>query len=211
MRVGFIGAGKNAQTMARHIMSAGHKVVLSNSHGPESLTEIVAELGPAASAGTRESAVETTDLVILAVNWVDVEKAVQGLDWEGRILVDATNAHSASPPDMSPTGIERSRAALDGRTSSEIVAEWARGAKLVKSISNIPMAWISDFSPNKPKTVIFVSGDDTEAKNVVIDLLDQIGFAGVDLGSLVQGGAMQEVGAPLSGIEFHFVRRVVRR
>jgi hypothetical protein len=53
------------------------------------------------------------------------------------------------------------------------------------------MDWISDFSATKPRTVIFASGDDQEAKRVVLDLLNQIGFAGIDLGSLAKGGAMQ--------------------
>ncbi len=207
MRIGFIGAGKNARTMARHMLSAGHQVVLSNSRGPESLAEAVADLGPGTMAGTREDAINT-ELVILAVNWVDVEKAVEGLQWNGQVLVDASNAHAATPPDMSSAGIVRSRAALGGRTSSEIVAELVPGARLVKSISNIPMDWINDFSASKPKTAIFTSGDDEDAKRVVIDLLNQIGFEGIDLGSLAQGGAMQELGAPLSGVELHFVRRV---
>ncbi len=207
MRIGFIGAGKNARTVARHMLSAGHQVVLSNSRGPETLAATVAQLGPGASAGTREDAVNT-DLVILAVNWVDAEKSVGAIQWNGRILIDATNAHVDSPPDISPAGIARSRAALGGRTSSEILAEWVPGARLVKSISNIPMDWITDFSANKPRTVIFTSGDDDDAKRVVVDLLNQIGFAGIDLGSLAKGGAMHEVGAPLSGVELHFVRRI---
>ena len=65
-----------------------------------------------------------------------------------------------------------------------------------------------DFSPNKPHTVIFTSGDDAEAKKIVMDMINSIGFVAIDLGSLVKGGAMYEVGAPLSGIEFHFVRRL---
>jgi 8-hydroxy-5-deazaflavin:NADPH oxidoreductase len=70
------------------------------------------------------------------------------------------------------------------------------------------MSWIRDFSPNKPRTVIFTSGDDVEAKKLVIDMVNGIGFAAIDLGSLATGGAMHEVGAQLSGIEFHFVRRL---
>ena len=97
---------------------------------------------------------------------------------------------------------------MKGRTSSEIVAEKAVGARLVKSISNIPMIWIQDFSPNKPHTVIFTSGDDTEAKQLVIELVNSTGLAAIDLGSLATGGAMHEVGAPLSGLDLHFVRRL---
>ena len=207
MRIGFIGAGKMARTIARHMLTAGHQVVLSNLRGPDTLAEVTANLGPGATAGTRQD-VLGTDIVILAVNWVDVEGAVHGLRWTGQILIDATNAHADSPPDFSLHGIAKSRAALAGRTSSEIVAGWVPGARLVKSISNIPMDWISDFSADKPRTVIFTSGDDDLAKRVVLDLLNQIGFAPVDLGSLVKGGAMHEVGAPLSGLELHLMRRV---
>jgi hypothetical protein len=97
---------------------------------------------------------------------------------------------------------------LKGRTSSELVAEMAAGARLVKSISNMPMSWIQDFSPDKPRTVIFTSGDDPEAKQLAIELINSVGFVAIDLGSLATGGAMHEVGAPLSGLEFHFVRRL---
>jgi predicted dinucleotide-binding enzyme len=142
---------------------------------------------------------------------VNVPEALKGIDWRGRILVDATNAHMDSKPDTSLAGVTRSRAALKGRTSSEMVAEMAVGARLVKSISNMPMEWIRDFSPTKPRTVIFTSGDDAEAKQSVIELINSTGLVSIDLGPLRTGGAMQEVGAPLSGIEFHFVQRLQRR
>ena len=111
-------------------------------------------------------------------------------------------------PDISLAGVTRSRAALKGRTSSELVAEMAPGARLVKSISNMPMAWIQDFSKQKPRAVIFTSGDDEEAKRTVIELIDRLGFAAIDLGSLAIGGAMHQVGAPLSGLDLHFIRRL---
>lgn len=88
------------------------------------------------------------------------------------------------------------------------MAELADGAKLVKSISNMPMEWIQDFSPNKPRTVIFTSGDDTEAKQRVIELVNSTGLIAIDLGSLATGGAMHEGGAPLSGLDLHFIRRL---
>ena len=72
----------------------------------------------------------------------------------------------------------------------------------------MPMTGIQDFSPNKPRTVIFTSGDDTEAKQLVVELIDSVGFVAIDLGSLATGGVMHEVGAPLSGLELHFVRRL---
>ena len=207
MKVGFIGAGKVTRTLGRHMIAAGHTIVVSNSRGPETLADFVADLGPSALAGTKQQAAEC-DVVILATNWVSVAAALQGIDWHGRILIDATNAYVDPVPDISPAGKARSRAALKGRTSSEIVAEMATGARLVKSLCNMPMVWIQDFSPNKPRTVIFTSSDDSEAKQLVIDLVNSTGFVAVDLGPLAKGGAMFEVGAPLSGVEFHFVQRL---
>lgn len=207
MKVGFIGAGNVARTFGRHLLTAGHTIVVSNSRGPETLADFVADLGPGAIAGTKQQAAEC-DVVVLAAHWVKVREALKGIDWRGRILIDATNAHMDPVPDVSLAGVTRSRAALEGRTSSEMVAEMAAGARLVKSISNMPMAWIQDFSPNKPRTVIFTSGDDNEAKRLVIELINSTGLVAIDLGSLAKGGAMHEVGAPLSAIELHFVRRL---
>jgi 8-hydroxy-5-deazaflavin:NADPH oxidoreductase len=206
MKIGFIGAGNVTRTFGRHLINAGHTIVVSNSRGPETLADFVADLGPGAIAGTKQQAAEC-DVAILATHWGKVPDALKGIDWRGRILIDATNAH-LDPPDISLAGVTRSRAALKGRTSSEIVAEMAVGARLVKSISNMPMVWIQDFSPNKPRTVIFTSGDDTEAKQLVIELINSTGLVAIDLGSLAIGGAMHEVGAPLSAIDLHFVRRL---
>jgi predicted dinucleotide-binding enzyme len=207
MRIGFIGAGRLTKTFGRHLIDAGHEIIVSNSRGPETLAGLVADLGPNATAGTKKQASES-DVVILAANWVNVPEALKDIDWHGRILIDATNAHMDAKPDISREGVNRSNAALNGRTSSEMVAELAVGARLVKSISNMPMAWIQDFSSHKPRTVIFTSGDDSEAKKIVIDLIDGIGFAAIDLGSLAKGGAMHQVGAPLSGLDLHFVQRL---
>ena len=207
MKVGFIGAGTVTRTFGRHLISAGHSIVVSNSRGPQTLGDFVAQLGPGASAGTKQDAAEC-DVVILATNWVHVAPALEGINWSNRILIDATNAHVDPVPDISLAGVTRSRAALKGRTSSEMVAEKAAGARLVKAISNMPMEWIQDFSPQKPRTVIFASGDDTAAKQLVIELINSVGFVTVDLGSLAKGGAMHEVGAPLSGLDLHFVRRL---
>jgi predicted dinucleotide-binding enzyme len=207
MKVGFIGAGTVTRTFGRHLLTAGHTLVVSNSRGPETLADFVVDLGPGTIAGTKQQAAEC-DVVILATHWVSVADALKGIDWRGRILIDATNAHVDPVPDISLAGVTRSRRALMGRTSSEIVAEMAVGARLVKSISNMPMAWIQDFSPTKPRTVIFTSGDDTVAKQMVIELINGVGFVAIDLGSLATGGAMHEVGAPLSGLDLHFVRRL---
>jgi 8-hydroxy-5-deazaflavin:NADPH oxidoreductase len=139
MKVGFIGAGDVTRTFGRHLITAGHTIVVCNSRGPEALADFVADLGPGAIAGTKQQAAEC-DVVILAVHWVKVREVLKGIDWRGRILIDATNAHMDPKPDITPAGVTRSGAALRGRTSSEMVAEMAVGTRLVKSISNMPMA-----------------------------------------------------------------------
>src|SRR5690606_7216956 len=98
MKIGFIGAGPVAQTIARHALSVGHKVVFSNSRGPESLTALMEELGPGATAGTAKEAA-AQDLVVLATKWWTVQAALFSLnDWEGRILVDTTNRIASYEP-----------------------------------------------------------------------------------------------------------------
>src|SRR6267154_2483690 len=99
MKVGFIGAGRMATTIGRHLIGAGHEVVLSSSRGPEALAGRIADLGPAASAGSKQEAAEC-DVVILATNWADAPEALKGIHWGGRILVDGTNAHMGEKPDI---------------------------------------------------------------------------------------------------------------
>jgi predicted dinucleotide-binding enzyme len=199
MKIGIIGAGTVAQTIAKHVLPHGHKVMLSNTRGPESLAELVKQLGPGVSAGTPQQAANQ-DIVVLAVMWWHVQTALFSIpDWKGRVLVDATNRVAG----ISPLSIGD----VSGRTSSEIVSDLAPGARVVKAFNSVPMAWISDFTPSKPRTVLFVSGDDGEAKKPVHGLIEEIGFTGVDLGSLAVGGRLQQLGGALAGIRLNFVER----
>src|SRR6476620_10820938 len=121
--IGIIGAGRLGQALARTARRAGRDVVLANSHGAKSLTSVVVGLGDGVTAGEVADAA-TCQLVMLAVPWTSVPSAVGGLNWEGEVVVDATNAILI--PSLEP-------APLDGRTSSEIVAELVPGARLVKA------------------------------------------------------------------------------
>src|ERR1700722_17204104 len=199
MKIGFLGAGVVAQTIAKHALAAGHEAVLSNSRGPESLASLVKELGHGASAGTVQEAAEQ-EIVVLAVMWPGVQKALFAVaDWKGRLLVDATNRVAGFSP--------LSLGDISGRTSSEIVADLAPGARVVKAFNSVPMAWISDFTSSKPRTVLFISGDDADAKKPVHNLIEEIGFESVDLGSLAVGGRLQQLGGPLAGIRLTFLER----
>lgn len=201
MKFGFIGAGVVAQTIARHLLPFGHEVLLSNSRAPDTLANVVADLGQGASAGTPQQAAEQ-DVVVLSVEWARVPEALAAIpDWSGRILIDATNRIDRNNP--------RDLGDLSGRTSSEIVADRAVGAKVVKAFNSIPMQWIEDASLTKPRTVLFISGDDADAKNALGDVLEQAGFAAVDLGSLAIGGRQQQVGGPLAGLNLTLHDRFV--
>ena len=193
MKIGFIGAGAVAQSIARSAIQAGHEVVLSARRGPQTLGDIVAGLGPNASADTVQE-VARLELVMLAVPWLQVPSALDGLpNWAGRILVDTTNPFTQYEPELV-------LADLGGTGASEIVAAHAPEARVVKAFNAIRMEHY-DKGPkfHDGKRVIFVSGDDKDAKAVVIGLVNDFGYAPVDLGGLVSGGRMQEAGGPIAG------------
>ena len=186
MDVGIIGAGRLGQAMARTALRADRQVVLSNSRGPASLASLVSTLGEGASAGTVDEAARA-GTVVIAVPWPRVPEAVQGLHWDGRIVIDATN-------DFDPDD-------LDGRTSSKVLADLVPGARVVKAANTLGAAVLgSDPHEAGGRRVIFLSGDDAEAKSEVSALFDDAGFVAIDLGGLVTGGAMQQLGGPLAGV-----------
>jgi predicted dinucleotide-binding enzyme len=185
MPIGIIGAGGIGQAFARHMVQAGYEVLLSNSRGPDSLREAVAELGPRAAAMTREQAARA-DVVFLSARWAQVPEALSGLPpWNGRILIDAANP-------IVPPGF--SKPDLDGKTSAEIVASLAPGARVVKVVNTLPVALLGS-DPNQAggRRVLFMSGDDAGAKSQVAELLSKAGFATIDVGRLATGGALHEV------------------
>jgi len=188
--IGIIGSGHAGQALARTALRARRSVVLANSRGPESLTSVVTALGAGVSAGSVADAVGCT-MVALAVPWTSVPAAVEGHVWTGRIVIDATNALLL--PELEP-------APLDGRTSSEIVAELVPGARLVKAGNTLAAdALGADPAHEGGRRVLFLSGDDANAKKAVEALFDSAGFFTIDLGDLVPGGRMQQFGGPLAG------------
>ena len=185
-RVGIIGAGRIGQAMTRTARRAGRSVVIANSRGPESLTSLVDTLGDGVSAGTVEEA-SAAGIVVLAVPWGNVPEAVQGLEWNGQVVIDATN-------DFDPND-------LNGRTSSEAVADLVAGARVVKAANTLGAAVLgSDPHEAGGRRVIFLSGDDVDAKSEVIALFEDAGFSAIDLGALSSGGKMQQLRGPLAGV-----------
>lgn len=184
--IGIIGAGRLGQAMARTALRAGRSVLIANSHGPESMTSVVSTLGNGASAGTVQQAV-AAGIVVIAVPWDHVPDAVRGLEWNGQVVIDATNDWAADD--------------LNGRTSSELVADLVSGARVVKAANTLGADVLgSDPQEAGGRRVLFLSGDDTDAKSAVASLFEDAGFATIDLGSLATGGAMQQIHHPLSGL-----------
>jgi 8-hydroxy-5-deazaflavin:NADPH oxidoreductase len=184
--VGIIGAGRLGQAMARTALRAGRDVVIANSRGPESLTSVASALGEGASAGTVEQA-SAAGIVVIAVPWDKVPQALHGRDWNGQIVIDATN-------DFDPSD-------LNGRTSSEVVSELLGGARVVKAANTLGAAILgSDPHEAGGQRVIFVSSDDDDAKSEVTGIFEAAGFFVIDLGGLRSGGQLQQVGGPLSGV-----------
>jgi 8-hydroxy-5-deazaflavin:NADPH oxidoreductase len=195
MSIGIIGSGAIGAAFARALARAGIEATISNSRGPDSLQELVRELGPSIKAGTREQAARA-DIVLVAVNWSKLSAALAGLpDWSGRIVVDANNPIEA--PLFKPVD-------LNGRVSSEVFAELVPGARVVKAFNHLR----ADILAGEPRAaggrrVLFYAGNDNAAKAEVGALIDRIGFAGVDLGSLAVGGKLAQFpGGPLPNQNF---------
>jgi 8-hydroxy-5-deazaflavin:NADPH oxidoreductase len=184
--VGIIGAGRLGQAMARTAVRAERDVVIANSRGPESLTSVASALGERASAGTVDQA-SAAGIVVIAVPWDKVPQALHGRDWNGEIVIDATN-------DFDPSD-------LNGRTSSEVVSELLGGARVVKAANTLGAAVLgADPHEAGGQRVIFVSSDDGDAKSEVTGLFEAAGFFVIDLGGLRSGGELQQVGGPLSWV-----------
>lgn len=184
--VGIIGAGRLGQAMARTALRAGRRVVIANSRGPESLAAVVSELGVGVSAGTAAQP-SAAGIVVIAVPWGHVQEAVQGIDWDGQVVIDATNDWVADD--------------LNGRTSSELVADLVAGARLVKAANTLGAEVLgSDPHEAGGRRVIVISGDDADSKASVAALFEEAGFAPIDVGELATGGAMQQIHHPLAGL-----------
>jgi predicted dinucleotide-binding enzyme len=188
-----IGTGRMGTALARLMAEAGHDVVLSNSRGPESLTEVVAEIGGACTASDVATAVADADVVVLATPWWKTHEAVALVpDWTGKVVIDTTNNRRAPGPD----GLID----IGDQVSSEIVASYIPGARLVKAfnVSPVPMMVAALGSTAGENNAVFIAGDDVDAKRLVTELIASIGGEAVDTGDLHTGGRLQGAGGPVA-------------
>jgi predicted dinucleotide-binding enzyme len=191
--VGFIGSGPIAQALAHHLVAAQIPVYLSNSRGPDSLTDLVADLGDPAQAVSVEQAARA-DLVILALPFLRVPELVDVVaDWTGRVVVDATNQFAEYTP------VYSGFVDLGEETGSEWVARHLPGATIVKAFNAMYAGYLSaDPRHADGRQVVFYAGDDNTACADFDQLISKLGFAPVRVGGLRDGGKLMQLGGPLS-------------
>jgi predicted dinucleotide-binding enzyme len=192
MRIGIVGAGQIGATLAALFVDVGHEVVLANSRGPGSLAALVTQLGDAARAGTIEQAARAGEIVVLAIPFNRyVELPTE--PFTGRIVVDAGNY------DIGRDG-HYPRLDRGETTSGQLLAAHLPGATVIKGFNTIYYVRLRDERraglPVAQRLAIPIAGDDPVAKEAVARLIDEIGFAPVDTGSLAES-RRQEYGTPV--------------
>ncbi|MCF3131128.1 NADPH-dependent F420 reductase [Streptomyces olivochromogenes] len=189
--IGVLGAGEVGQAVADKAVHHGHEVLIGNRRGPETLAALVGRLGPNARAVTAEDAAKP-ELVFLSVPFSAVPELTDLTDWSGKIVVDATNQFATANP-------YQGRYDVGDLTGSEWVARHLPGARVVKALNTLYGAFIAAEPRHaEGRQVAFYTGDDADAKAAVADLLDQFGFAALDLGGLREGGRLMQLDGPLS-------------
>ncbi len=177
--IGIVGSGHIGSNVARAAINAGHSVIISNSRGPESLTELIEELGPKARAASAAEAASEGDLVLIAIQLGRVDQ-LDPAPFAGKIVMDANNYYPER--DGRIAAIDN-----DESTTSEFVQAHLPEARVVKVFNNIPAKQIpTDGTPagTPDRRALPIAGNDQVAKAAVVAFLDELGFDAVDLGGL---------------------------
>ena len=193
---GFIGSGNIGSTVARLAVTAGHDVVMSNSRGPETLGELVSDLGSRARAATAAQAAQLGDVVVVTIP-LKAYREVPVAELAGKIVIDTMNYYPERDGDI---------AALDtgSATSSELVQAHLADSRVVKGFNNIFFQHLRELprpAGAPDRSALAVAGDDAAAKRRVTGLLDEIGYDTVDLGPLAEGWRIQP-GTPAYGLMY---------
>jgi predicted dinucleotide-binding enzyme len=184
--IGFIGSGNIGSTVARLAVEAGHDVVLSNSRGPETLRDLVEELGPAARAATADEAAATGDIVVLTVPLSVVDR-VSAEPLRDKVVIDTCNYYPQRDGHVAELDDEST-------TTSELVQRHLAGSKVVKCFNNLSYVHLRELARpagSPDRSVLAVAGDDADAKALVSAFLDSIGYDAYDAGGLSEGWRFQ--------------------
>ena len=191
MKIGIIGSGNIGGTAAQLFADAGHQVAISNSRGPQSLRDFEKSGGSNIKAMTIEEAIAFGDVILLAIPWVKRQELPSSGLLNSKIVIDAMNPYSENFEVIN----------LKPSSSSEEVAKQLKGARIVKAFNTMYYQHLktkgNTNSPKEDRTVLFVAGDDAQAKSIVSKLIDEIGFTPVDTGPLREGGRKQQPGSEI--------------
>ncbi|MEN3305931.1 MAG: 8-hydroxy-5-deazaflavin:NADPH oxidoreductase [Micromonosporaceae bacterium] len=195
--VGFIGSGRIGGTVARLAVAAGYRVVLSNSRGPETLKDLVEELGPQARAATAAEAAAAGDLVVVSIP-LRAYGEVPAQPLAGKVVMDTNNYYAQRDGHL---------AELDdgSSTSSELLQRHLVGSRVVKVFNNIFFKHLTSLARpagGPGRSALPIAGDDPGAKAAVTAFLDAIGFDAVDAGPLGAGGRSYQPGTPAYGVPY---------
>lgn len=194
MNFSIIGSGAIGSALAGQFARSDITVEVATSRGVAAIAPLVERFGHRVRPSEVSQAL-LADLVVLAVPFEAVRGLVEQVDdWNQRIIVDATNAIDYR--DFSP-------ADLGGRASSDVVAEWANNARVVKAFGNTWAKVLArDPHVGHGRRVAFLSGNDPAANSEVASLARQFGFEPIDLGRNDAGGVLHSFGGPLTGHSF---------
>lgn len=184
--VGLIGSGNIGGTVAHLAVDAGHDVVLSNSRGPETLADLVAELGPHARAATPEEAAAAGDLVVVTVPLAAVDQ-VPAAPLAGKVVIDTCNYYPQRDGHVAELDDEST-------TTSELVQRHLAESKVVKVFNNISYVHLRNLARpagSPDRSVLAIAGDDADAKAQVRAFLDSLGYDAYDAGPLAEGWRFQ--------------------
>ena len=184
--IGLIGAGHIGSQIARLEVARGYLVVLSNSRGPETLSGLIAELGPKARAATAIDAAKAGDLVVVTVPLKNY-RAVPVEPLADKVVIDTNNYYPQRDGHIPELDNEST-------TTSELLQAHLPTSKVVKAFNHIYAAQLTtDGRPagSKNRRALVIAGDDAGAKATVTRLLDEFGFDTVDAGPLKEGWRIQ--------------------
>jgi predicted dinucleotide-binding enzyme len=184
--IGFIGSGNIGGQLARLAVARGHHVIMSNSRGPETLTDLVGELGGTASAGTVEDAASRGDVVVVTIPLKDIGSVPAG-PLAGKLVIDTCNYYPERDGQIAELDDEST-------TTSELVQRHLPGSSVVKAFNAIQYTQLTtDGAPagTPDRRALPIAGDDPDAKQAVTDLLEEFGFDTVDAGALAEGWRFQ--------------------
>jgi predicted dinucleotide-binding enzyme len=184
--IGLIGAGRIGSQLARLAVTRGYKVVISNSRGPDTLSALVAELGPDARAATPVEAAQAGDIVVVTVPLKNY-RTVPVEPLTGKIVIDTNNYYPQRDGHIPELDSEST-------TTSELLQAHLPASKVVKAFNHIYAAELTTHgqpagTPNRRALVI--AGNDDAAKTTVTRLIDQFGFDTVDVGPLSESWRIQ--------------------